>query len=123
MEAVDGNSVVLLVADSNFVNLCNDPAGYVERLKNLINKRGDGNVQIMTISGRYGLSGVDKDIRVIEVDDKNKTLFGQHLENISMFFDELLVVTISPTDSYMLVAKEVVTNACKTFTQYGYQRK
>lgn len=123
MEAVDGNSVVLLVADSNFINLCNDPAAYVERLKKTIAARTEGNVQIITVSGRYGLSNVDSTIRVIEVDDKNKTLFGQHLENISMFFDELLVVTISPSDSYMLVAKEVVTNACKTFTQYGYQRK
>lgn len=123
MEAVNSGNVVLVVSDSNFVNLCRDPSDYVLRLKKIISERKSGGATIMTVSGRYGLSNIDPTIGVIQVDDKNKTLFGQTLENVAPFFDELLVVTISSSDPYILAAKEVVTNSHKTLTQYGYNRR
>lgn len=123
MEAVDpiGNTVLVIV-DTNFNNLCKDPQEYVSRLKVIFGKRGN-NTRLVTVSGRYGLGAVDKSLSAISVDDKNKTLFGQTLENISMVFDELLIITINPSDPYLLAAKEVVTNSNKTITQYAYSRR
>lgn len=123
MEVVESiGNTVLVIADSNFVNICKDPQDYVTRLKSIIAGRGKS-TRLVTITGRYGLSNVDSSINAIQVEDKNKTLFGQHLENISMVFDELLIVTLNPTDPYVLAAKEVVTNSNKTITQYAYARR
>jgi hypothetical protein len=40
-----------------------------------------------------------------------------------MMFDELLTITVSQNDPFLSTACEVVTNANKTITKYGYQRK
>ena len=122
MELAQPSSIVLILADSNFINVCDNANAYVERLKELLSKRVN-NMIIYTVSGRYGLSQVDKSIPVIEVDDRNKTIFSQTLENSSMVFDEMIAVSIVPTDPFMTVAREVLTKANKTITQYRYQRK
>ena len=123
MEAVAVADVVLLMADSNFINLCKDPVEYLGRLKALVAQRRTNGVQLYTVSGRYGVNHIDSSIEVVQLDDRNKTIFGQTLENSSMLFDELLVVTVSASDPYIAMAKEVMMNASKTITQYGYIRK
>lgn len=122
MVPVQSSNVILVVADSNFANLCKDPDEYVKRLRTVLADRSSNSV-IMTVSGRYGISSVDAQVKVLTVDDKNKTVFGQTLENIAGMFDELLAVTNTVSDPFILAAKEVLGNANKTITTFGYQRK
>ena len=120
---MEPSTIILVVADSNFINLCQDPHAYVKLLKERIAvHRKDGAV-LYTVSGRYGMSGVDPSIPVISVNDRNKTLFGQTLENSAMLYDELMAITIASSDPFIEIAKEVVTNANKTFTHYRYPGK
>lgn len=119
---VESSNIILVVADSNFAHLCKDPNEYVTRLRNVLGQR-QKDVTLMTVSGRYGISAVDSTIKVLNVDDKNKTAFGQTLENVASMFDELLAVTNTVSDPFICVAKEVLGNAQKTITTFGYQRK
>ncbi|MNM08998.1 hypothetical protein D3C81_190780 [compost metagenome] len=123
MEPVESTTTILVVADSNFNNLCLDPQGYVRKLKERVAELRTGNTFLYTVSGRYGLSNVDSSLPVIEVNDRNKTLFSQTLENSSMFFDELMAISIAEEDQFIKSAREVVTSANKTFTHYKYPRK
>lgn len=122
LHPVECASIILVVSDSNFINLCQDPHGYVELLKERIGKVHN-NAVIHTVSGKYGIGHIDRSIPVVEVNDRNKTMFSQTLENSSMLFDELMVISIATNDPYIESAKEVVTTANKTFTQYRYPRK
>ena len=122
MVPVQSSNVILVVADSNFANLCKDPDEYVKRLRTVLGERSSNTV-IMTVSGRYGISSVDSQVKVLTIDDKNKTVFGQTLENVAGMFDELLAVTNTVSDPFILAAKEVLGNAQKTITTFGYQRK
>lgn len=122
MEQVQSSSIILLLADSNFINVCVDAIAYVKLLRERLAQRGD-HAKVYTVSGRYGLSQVDASIPVISVDDRNKTIFSQTLENSSMLFSEMIAVSIVPTDPYIHVARDVLTKANKNITQYRYQRK
>ena len=122
MVPIQSSKVVLVVTDSGFNGLCADPVDYLARLHKHFETRSDP-VTLMTVSGKYGLSSVDNKFIVVSVDDKNKTIFGQTLENVASMFDELLAVTNSISDPYILVAKEVLGNAGKTITTFGYERK
>jgi len=123
---MSSSSVVLIVADTNFHNLCKDPAEYMTRLKAALAARADKMstaISLFTISGRFGLTKVDPEFAVIEIDDKNKTAFGQALENASILFEELVTITNTPDDPYMSMVREVATNTSKTMTHYRYERK
>jgi len=122
MTPVISSSVVLVVADSNFINLCKDPSEYLTRLRTILGKRST-NVTVMTVTGRYGVNSIDTAFKQLAVDDKNKTVFGQTLENVAGIVDELLVVTNTASDPFMSAAKEVLGNAQKTITTFGYERK
>lgn len=122
MTPVQSSNVILVIADSNFGNLCKDVDDYVKRLHKVLSERQSA-YTLMTVSGRYGLHAVDTSLTALPVDDKNKTVFGQTLENVSGLFDELLVLTNTVSDPYISVAKETMGNALKTVTTYGYTRK
>lgn len=113
------NLIILLIADSNFKNLCSDPEEYVARLKKMLGERGE----LYTVSGRFGLSEIDPSLRTIEVEDRNKTIFTQTLENSCGIFDQFVVVSLFEEDPFIVGAREVATNYNKTLTQYGYVRK
>lgn len=121
--SLESSTIILVVADSNFINLCKDPHGYVQLLKTRVSTLFDNNACIYTVSGKYGIANIDDTIPVIDVNDRNKTLFSQTLENSSMFFDQLMAISTVERDPYIESAKEVMTTANKTFTQYGYPRK
>lgn len=125
MVPVQNSSIILVVADSGFVNLCDDPNAYVIRLKKILGERSTEKLTLMTVTGKYGLGNVTEaaDIRAVEVDDKNKTIFSQTLENVSGIFDEMLVITNTTQDNFIQAAKEVMSNASKTITTFGYIRK
>lgn len=115
---------VLILTDSNFVNLCNDASAYISKLKTVMASKNPNGVNLYTVPGKYGVSNIDSEIAVFEdIDDKNKTLFQQTIENSSIMFDELLVVTLGANDNFLNGAKETVTLLNKAVTQYGYQRK
>lgn len=115
---------LLVIADSNFINICNDPNAYLEKLKNVVEqKRGKENVVLYTVPGKYGISSLDKEMDNIPVQDKNKTVFMQTLENMANMFDELLIVSIAEEDIFIKGAKEVMTTLNKSFTHYRYARK
>lgn len=123
MEPVICASVILVVADSNFINLCRDPANYVSTLKQRVAEKRGGNAVLHTITGKYGLTNVDPSLPFLDITDRNKTLFGQTLENSALLFDELMLITINEKDPYMNSAQEVATQLSKTSTKYGYPRK
>mgnify|MGYP000959189736 CR=1 FL=1 len=114
---------MLVIADSNFINLCKNPDEYMTRLKEALKKRREQGVDLYTVSGRYGLGNIDKELITIDVQDKNKTIFMQTLENNAPFFDELLILSVAPEDNYINAAREVMTQLNKSFTHYRYDRK
>ncbi|MNG46976.1 hypothetical protein D3C79_48430 [compost metagenome] len=122
MTPVQSSNVILVVADSNFCSLCENVDDYIVRLHKVLSDRQSA-YTLMTVSGKYGISALDETVSALPVDDKNKTVFGQNLENISGLFDELLVLTNTVSDPYINVAKEAMGNAHKTITTYGYRRK
>lgn len=123
METAPCTTTILIMADSNFINLCLDPFDYIRRLKERVSAVREDSPLLYTVSGRYGVSAIDSEIPVIEVNDRNKTLFSQTLENCSMLFDELLAISTVESDPFINSAKEVITLANKTFTHYKYPRK
>lgn len=123
LEPQDSFITIMVVADSGFVNLCKDPQSYVATLKERINALYGNNVILSTVSGKYGIGHIDPTIISIEINDRNKTLFSQTLENSSMLFDELVAISIFEKDPFIETAREVVTTANKTFTHYRYPRK
>lgn len=123
MDPAEQHVNILVVVESNFINLCRDPQDYINNFKDKVSAKNDNKASLFTVSGRYGLTSVDKTIPAIEVMDKNKTMFRQMLENSSTMFDAVVVITSVPNDPYIESAREVATNTNKTFTQYGYPRK
>lgn len=123
MDVTPCASIILLVADSNFVNLCKDPAAYISLLKTRIIEKRQGDALLYTVTGKYGVSNIDNTIPTLDINDRNKTLFSQTLENSTMLFDELMVISINEHDPFIIAAQEVVTHASKTSTKYGYERK
>jgi len=114
---------ILVVVESNFINRCLDPQDYITNFKNKVSAKNDNRVSLFTVTGKYGLTNIDKTIPAIDVMDKNKTMFRQMLENSSTLFDQVVVITSVPNDPYIESAREVATNTSKTFTQYGYPLK
>ena len=115
---------LLVIVDSNFINLCKDAKAYIERLKLVTQNRfGNKPINLYTVSGRYGINHIDETVISIEVNDKNKTVFTQTLENASLMFDELIVVSVVTGDSYIDGAKEIVSTLNKSCTHYRYERK
>lgn len=123
MDPAEQRINILVVVESNFVNLCQNPQDYISNFKDKVSAKNDNKASLFTVSGKYGLTNVDKTIPAIEVMDKNKTMFRQMLENSSTMFDAVVVITSVPNDPYIESAREVATNTNKTFTQYGYPRK
>jgi len=123
MEPTEQRINILVVVESNFINLCRDPQDYVSNFKDKVVAMSDNKASLFTVTGRYGLTNVDNTIPAIDVMDKNKTMFRQMLENSSTLFDEVVVITSVPDDPYIESAREVATNTSKTFTRYGYPRK
>lgn len=117
-------TTLLVIADSNFANLCKDPDNYLEKLKTVVNEHRDQEVVLYTVPGKYGISSLDKDIQTVPgVTDKNKTVFMQTLENNAVLYDELIVISIANEDNYINGAKEVMTQLNKSITHYRYNRK
>lgn len=118
MEQDKQPTFVLIITDSNFINICKDPEGSVEKLKLGLSR--NRNLCLFTVNGRYGLSQVDPKMEVSEIEDRNKTAFSQTLENACIIFEEFIVLTNTPEDPYIVAVREVATNNNKTLTQYGY---
>lgn len=123
MDALAFPNIILVLADSNFSNLCENPTNYVKLLKERVVTAREGDAALYTVTGKYGISHIDETIPTLDINDRNKTLFSQTLENSTMLFDELMIISVVENDPYILAAKEVVTTASKTSTHYRYPRK
>lgn len=123
MQAEQFPTSLLVIADSNFVNICSDASAYVNKLKENLAKRRANGVSLVTVPGKYGIANIDSSIPELDVDDKNKTSFVQTLENVSLLFDEMIVVSVADNDNYIVGAKETMTSLNKCFTHYRYARK
>lgn len=120
----DVELTVLVVSDSNFKNLCDNPLDYVNKLYQILNKRYSVPIKIITVSGKYGLSAIDQNIETLEVEDRNKTLFTQTVENHASLFDELQIVSLNTiTDPFIEGVAETLSNLQKNITRYSYKRK
>lgn len=123
MDPLPCATVILVLADSNFANLCDDAKAYIKLFKERVLAARSGDALLYTVTGKYGINGIDSSIPTLDVNDRNKTAFSQALENSTMLFDELMVISINENDPYIVAAKEVVTTASKNSTQYRYKRK
>lgn len=123
MDPVEQCLNILVVVESNFINLCKDPHNYISAFKDKVTSNTESKAALFTVTGRYGLTGIDGTIPAIEVQDRNKTMFRQVLENNACLFDQVVVITSVPNDPFIESAREVALSASKTFTRYGYPRK
>lgn len=114
---------VLVLCDSGFIHLCDNPYDYVTKLKDVLAKRYPDGVNVITVGGKFGLSNVDADMKALEVEDKNKTVFGQSIENISGHFNEMILATISGYDAFLDAASEAASAQSKTIMWYKYVRR
>ncbi len=114
---------VLVICDSGFMNLCQEPFDYMGKLYGVLKKRLGENVKIYTVTGKYGLSLADPTLPVYSVENKNKTAFIQDIENIHNQVDELLILSLISVDQYLEGAAERMASHHKTITRYGYPRK
>lgn len=115
---------ILIVSDSNFKNLCDDPTSYVEKLYGILNNRYKVPIKIITVSGRYGLSAIDSNIETLDVEDRNKTLFTQTIENHAAVFDELQIISLSNiVDPFIEGVADAMSALQKNITRYSYKRK
>lgn len=116
---------ILVVADSNFDNVCDKSAEYVKKLNAALTKRVGDNLKLMTVSGRYGLEQYPDTFQVKEADVKNKTNFIFSIENMAKAdeFDELLILSIVDGDPYLNGLRTKITECGKTISHYGYTRK
>lgn len=114
---------VMVISDSNFHNLCDQPEQYIERLQKVIKSRLGENTRIVTVSGRYGLSKSTQDIESFSVEDRNKTLFVQTVENNVNYFDELVIVSITNMDPFIEGVAESMITHHKNTVRYSYKRK
>ncbi len=121
--STDLAKTVLVICDSNFVNLCDDPDAYMVRLRNVLRKRIGDNMNLVTVSGRYGMSNVDEELPTISVQDRNKTLFIQTVENAASSFDELQIVSTVDSDPFIEGVAESMSGLQKNITRYKYNRR
>lgn len=112
--------ITLVVTDSNFNRVVDGLEDYISKLDAILTKKG---ATMVTVSGKYGISDIRPDILALEVDDRNKTNFGQTLENLSGHFDEVLIITTGGFCNYLNAVNEVATDNNKTITKYGYPVK
>lgn len=116
-------TTVMVISDSNFHNLCNLPEEYVSKLHKVIKNRLGENTRVVTVNGRYGLSKVNSDMTTYEVEDRNKTLFVQTIENNVNYFDELVIVSLTNTDPFIEGVADCMLNHHKNIVRYAYKRR
>lgn len=117
------STTVLVICDSNFQNLCDDPEEYVDRLIGVLKKLHGDDVSIKTVTGKYGFSKVTDLFEPLEVEDRNKTVFVQTIENNTGYFDLLLIVSLSNTDPYLEGVADCMFDHSKDIIRYSYKRK
>lgn len=117
------NKTLLVVADSNFHNLCSDPVGYLNNLNTVLSKLYGKDTAIISVTGKYGLSSAMPGIECLEVDSKNKTSFVHSVENKTDLFDDLLIISLVATDQYLEGLATSMTEKHKTIIRYKYHRK
>lgn len=87
-------------------------------------QRNEAGAVLYTVPGKYGISNLSNEIPALpDIQDKNKTVFMQTLENSNLMFDEMIIVSIAEEDNYIKGAQEVMTSLNKSFTHYRYPRK
>lgn len=110
---------ILLVVDSGFYRLCTNPEGYITQLKFLITDNNKGDFNLKTVTGRFGVK--DSEIEALEIEERNKTVFVQTIENLSFQCDELVVVSIASADPYLdsLINALTAKHTCIRRYKYG----
>lgn len=110
---------ILIVADSGFYRLCVNPEQYITQLKNLLSESSQGDCDLKTVTGKYGLKS--SEIEALEIEDRNKTVFVQTIENLTFQCDELIVISIIPNDPYLdaLIGSLTARHTCIRRYKYG----
>ena len=109
---------VLVLAEPDFQHKGKDCSAYVEKLKTLLEKRGDGQkLRVMSITGRYSVDGFDS----FEVDDKNKTAFVKSIDDKLESFNDIVIITNYEKDPYIDALTNRAGELSIPFTIYGYE--
>ncbi|UPT53958.1 hypothetical protein [Vibrio phage phiKT1019] len=114
---------ILVICDSGFGNLCKDALDYVSRLKGMVGERTNNDFQLHTVSGKYGLSDLDSDMKVLEIEDRNKTSFVQTIENMVELTNELIIISVVDHDAHIEALAAALSERCITIRRYKYERK
>lgn len=112
---------ILIIFDSGFKNLCKDPEDYLTRLKALLRTMSSNSV-FHTVSGKHGYQG-DNELNVLEIEDKNKTMFVQTIENLSDQTDELVIVSIVESDPFIDALMNNLDERHVCIRRYKYEVK
>lgn len=116
-------TTVMVISDSNFHNLCDQPDEYVAKLQKVIKSRLGENTKITTIAGRYGLTKTVNEFDTFDIEDRNKTLFVQTIENNVNYFDELVIVSLTDKDPFIEGVADCMLTHHKNIVRYAYKRR
>lgn len=110
----------LILCDTNFNNVCEDPIGYLTKLEKVIKSNYGENSTLNTITGKRGLTAVDYEIDSLEIFEKNKTVFKESFEEHMNKFDYLILLTLKE-DQYLGAISDLCSEYRKTIIRYKYK--
>ena len=111
---------VLVIADVDFSNQCDDLDLYTERLKKVLTQRaGETPLRIVTVGGRYAFPGFEQQ----PTDDRTKTAFVKSIEDYLTQINEVVIVTNFQSDAFISAVTSKVDEVRKTTTVYRYKTR
>lgn len=114
---------ILIIADYEFKNDNVDKEKYIPKLYEVINKKhSNKNIILKTVTGRYTL-GLDLNLKLIEVDDRNKTSFVKSLNDSIDKIDEVIMITNFPKEPFLETLQNQLNENGIGMSIYGYETK
>lgn len=91
--------VALVISDGRFIQTGQDIELYLQKLFRFIHTKEEGKeVVVMTVTGKYGISS---DLPVLNVDDKNKSVFANIIVDRINYFNEIIFISNCKKEPYL----------------------
>ncbi|QDB70384.1 hypothetical protein CF8_0215 [Aeromonas phage CF8] len=111
---------VLVIAEPDFVHKVKDAQEYLNRLTVFLSKRaGETPLRMVTVAGKYAFPGLDQQ----PTDDRNKTAFVKSIDDYLTQLNEIVFVANFQADPFIDAVSTRATEAQKSTTMYGYEKK
>lgn len=113
--------VALILCDNRFIYEACDRELYLSKLFNFIHKKEEGKeIEIMTVSGRYGIS---KTLPLLIVDEKNKSGFANAVLDRLNYFNEIIFISNFNKEQYLYHLKTKLQEKEIPMTVFNYEVK